>query len=31
VIVAGDFNDWGGKLRPMLNSHGFQDFMGQRR
>ena len=30
VIVAGDFNDWGGKLRPMLNSHGFQDFMGQR-
>ena len=30
VIVAGDFNDWGGKLRPMLNNHGFQDFIGQR-
>jgi endonuclease/exonuclease/phosphatase family metal-dependent hydrolase len=30
VIVAGDFNDWGSKLRPMLNSHGFQDFIGER-
>jgi len=30
VIVAGDFNDWGGKLRPMLNNHGFQDFIGER-
>jgi len=30
VIVAGDFNDWGGKLRPMLNGHGFQDFIGER-
>jgi endonuclease/exonuclease/phosphatase family metal-dependent hydrolase len=30
VIVAGDFNDWGGKLRPMLNRHGFQDFIGER-
>jgi endonuclease/exonuclease/phosphatase family metal-dependent hydrolase len=30
VIVAGDFNDWGGKLRPLLNNHGFQDFIGQR-
>jgi len=30
VIVAGDFNDWGGKLRPMLNRHGFQDFVGER-
>jgi endonuclease/exonuclease/phosphatase family metal-dependent hydrolase len=30
VIVAGDFNDWGSKLRPMLNSHGFQDFIGGR-
>jgi endonuclease/exonuclease/phosphatase family metal-dependent hydrolase len=29
VIVAGDFNDWGSKLRPMLNSHGFQDFLGR--
>jgi endonuclease/exonuclease/phosphatase family metal-dependent hydrolase len=30
VIVAGDFNDWGSKLRPLLNSHGFQDFLGER-
>lgn len=30
VIVAGDFNDWGGKLRPVLNRHGFQDFIGER-
>ena len=30
VIVAGDFIDWGGKLRPLLNNHGFQDFIGQR-
>jgi endonuclease/exonuclease/phosphatase family metal-dependent hydrolase len=30
VIVAGDFNDWGGKLRPILNQHGFQDFVAER-
>lgn len=30
VIVAGDFNDWGGKLRPVMNSHGFKDFIGER-
>lgn len=30
VVVAGDFNDWGGKLRPVLNAHGFQDFIGER-
>jgi endonuclease/exonuclease/phosphatase family metal-dependent hydrolase len=30
VVVAGDFNDWGGKLRPTMNSHGFQDFVAER-
>lgn len=30
VVIAGDFNDWGGKLRPVLNAHGFQDFLGER-
>jgi endonuclease/exonuclease/phosphatase family metal-dependent hydrolase len=30
VIVAGDFNDWGGKLRPALNAFGFRDFVGER-
>jgi endonuclease/exonuclease/phosphatase family metal-dependent hydrolase len=30
VVVAGDFNDWGGKLRPVLNEHGFRDFVGER-
>lgn len=30
VIVAGDFNDWGSKLRPVMNKHGFQDFIGER-
>ncbi|MDE2604869.1 MAG: endonuclease/exonuclease/phosphatase family protein [Burkholderiales bacterium] len=30
VIVAGDFNDWGGKLRPVMNRHGFHDFAGER-
>lgn len=30
VVVAGDFNDWGSKLRPVMNSHGFQDFVGER-
>jgi endonuclease/exonuclease/phosphatase family metal-dependent hydrolase len=30
VVVAGDFNDWGGKLRPVMNQLGFQDFLGER-
>ena len=30
VIVAGDFNDWGGKLRPVMNARGFQDFVAER-
>ncbi|HEY0823559.1 MAG TPA: endonuclease/exonuclease/phosphatase family protein [Ramlibacter sp.] len=30
VVVAGDFNDWGGKLRSTMNSHGFQDFVAER-
>jgi endonuclease/exonuclease/phosphatase family metal-dependent hydrolase len=30
VVVAGDFNDWGGKLRAVLNRHGFEDFIGER-
>jgi endonuclease/exonuclease/phosphatase family metal-dependent hydrolase len=29
VLVAGDFNDWGGKLRPVMNSHGFWDYTGE--
>lgn len=30
VVVAGDFNDWGGKLRSVLNQHGFQDFLAEK-
>lgn len=30
VVVAGDFNDWGGKLRAVMNAHGFKDFVGER-
>ncbi len=30
VVVAGDFNDWGGKLRPVMNKLGFQDFIAER-
>jgi endonuclease/exonuclease/phosphatase family metal-dependent hydrolase len=30
VVVAGDFNDWGGKLRPVMKQLGFQDFIGER-
>src|SRR3954465_1308174 len=26
IIIAGDFNDWGAKLRPALNKAGLQDF-----
>ncbi|MGV3573346.1 MAG: endonuclease/exonuclease/phosphatase family protein [Ramlibacter sp.] len=30
LLVAGDFNDWGGKLRPVMNGHGFKDYQGER-
>ena len=30
VLVAGDFNDWGGKLRPAMNAMGLKDFIGDR-
>jgi endonuclease/exonuclease/phosphatase family metal-dependent hydrolase len=30
VVVAGDLNDWGGKLRPTLNALGLRDFLGER-
>lgn len=30
LVVAGDFNDWGGKLRPVMHGHGFRDFQGER-
>ena len=30
LIVAGDFNDWGGKLRAPMKSFGLQDFVGVR-
>ena len=30
LIVAGDFNDWGGKLRPVMNRMGLSDFVGER-
>jgi endonuclease/exonuclease/phosphatase family metal-dependent hydrolase len=30
VVVAGDFNDWGAKLRPTMNELGFRDFIGER-
>lgn len=30
LIVAGDFNDWGARLRPALNAMGLKDFMGDR-
>jgi endonuclease/exonuclease/phosphatase family metal-dependent hydrolase len=30
VVIAGDFNDWGAKLRPALNKLGFRDFVGER-
>lgn len=30
LLVAGDFNDWGGKLRPVMQAHGFKDFVGER-
>ncbi len=30
VLVGGDFNDWGAKLRPMMNQLGLHDFVGER-
>ncbi len=30
VVVAGDLNDWGAKLRPAMNKLGFKDFLGER-
>jgi endonuclease/exonuclease/phosphatase family metal-dependent hydrolase len=30
LIVAGDFNDWGGKLREAMNEAGLRDFEGER-
>lgn len=30
VLVAGDFNDWGGKLREPMNGLGLQDFVAER-
>ncbi len=30
LIVAGDFNDWGAKLRPAMNALGLRDFTGER-
>lgn len=30
VLVGGDFNDWGAKLRPAMNAMKFKDFDGER-
>jgi endonuclease/exonuclease/phosphatase family metal-dependent hydrolase len=30
VVVGGDLNDWGGKLRPAMNAMGLQDFVDAR-
>jgi len=30
LVVAGDFNDWGARLRPALNGLGLFDFVGER-
>jgi endonuclease/exonuclease/phosphatase family metal-dependent hydrolase len=30
LIVAGDMNDWGAKLRPVMNAAGLKDFVGER-
>lgn len=30
LVVAGDFNDWGGKLRPAMHALGLRDFVGER-
>jgi endonuclease/exonuclease/phosphatase family metal-dependent hydrolase len=30
LVVAGDLNDWGAKLRPLMNSFGLHDYAAQR-
>ena len=30
LLVAGDFNDWGAKLRPAMNAAGLHDYVGER-
>jgi endonuclease/exonuclease/phosphatase family metal-dependent hydrolase len=30
LVVAGDMNDWGAKLRPAMNALGLKDFLGER-
>ena len=30
LVVAGDFNDWGARLRPAMNAMGLKDFNGER-
>jgi endonuclease/exonuclease/phosphatase family metal-dependent hydrolase len=30
LVVGGDLNDWGAKLRPAMNKLGLQDFIGER-
>jgi endonuclease/exonuclease/phosphatase family metal-dependent hydrolase len=30
LVVAGDLNDWGGKLRPAMKELGLRDFIGER-
>ena len=30
LVVAGDFNDWGARLRPAMNAMGLKDFIGDR-
>ena len=30
IIVAGDLNDWGGKLRPVMKQFGLRDWIGER-
>ena len=30
LVVAGDMNDWGAKLRPAMNAAGLKDFIGER-
>jgi endonuclease/exonuclease/phosphatase family metal-dependent hydrolase len=30
VVVAGDFNDWGGKLRPAMHEAGLRDYVAER-
>jgi endonuclease/exonuclease/phosphatase family metal-dependent hydrolase len=30
LVVAGDLNDWGAKLRPVMNQLGLHDHIGER-